>query len=460
MSLTRQTQKVFGSNANANQLAAFGSMKTGTPVYSTNLATLQSSAYTQGWSEALLNDKAPYMEEMNAVQYGLSYQIAYMLQEGAFAYDANTTYSNTSIVKAFENGKMYFYHSLVDNNIGHALSNTTYWEKINISDVRNIGEIVTSTIPLTDAGLHLLDGSLLTNGSYGAFVSYIADLYIANPTANYFTTEADWQSSVSTYGVCGKFVYNSVNNTVRLPKINGIVEGTTDVSALGDLVEAGLPNITATVAQVSSNASAFNTTGAFTRTSRGNSGQAGGGGAQLQNNGLSFDASNSSSIYGNSSTVQPQTIKVLYYIVIATTTKTDIQVDIDEIATDLNGKADTDLTNVNDSGTSRGASWAYPSDTYEDLTLGASGTEYTAPANGWFTFAKLTNGSNQYIKFTNLTAGGLEIEQMPNPSSVGASICIPAQKGDVVQLNYSAGGSTMRFRFIYAVGSESEASST
>ena len=92
MSLTRQTQKVFGSNANANQLAVFGTMKTGTPVYSTNLATLQSTDYTKGWSEAILNDKAPYMEEMNAVQYGLSYQIAYMLQEGAFAYDANTTY--------------------------------------------------------------------------------------------------------------------------------------------------------------------------------------------------------------------------------------------------------------------------------------------------------------------------------------------------------------------------------
>ena len=52
----------------------------------------------------------------------------------------------------------------------------------------------------------------------------------------------------------------------------------------------------------------------------------------------------SSSIYGNSSTVQPQSIKVFYYIVIATKTKTDIEVDIDEIATDLNNKAnDTDV---------------------------------------------------------------------------------------------------------------------
>ena len=30
--------------------------------------------------------------------------------------------------------------------------------------VRNIGEIVASPLPLTDAGLHLLDGSLIQGG--------------------------------------------------------------------------------------------------------------------------------------------------------------------------------------------------------------------------------------------------------------------------------------------------------
>ena len=62
---------------------------------------------------------------------------------------------------------------------------------------------------------------------------------------------------------------------------------------------------------------------------------------------ISFDASSSNSIYGNSNTVQPQSVKVLYYVVIATSTKTQIQVDLDNIATDLNGKADVDLTNIN-----------------------------------------------------------------------------------------------------------------
>lgn len=403
MSLTRQTQKVFASNANANQLAVFGSMKTGTPVYSTSLSTLQSTAYTEGWSEALLNDKAPYMEEMNAVQYGLSYQIAYLLQEGIPTYDANTNYSDTSIVKSIESGKLYFYRSLSDNNSGHALDNTTYWEKINISDTRNIGEIVQSPIPLTDAGLHLLDGSLLSgSGSYGSFVTYIAGLYTATPTANYFCTEAQWQDSVSTYGVCGKFVYDSVNNTVRLPKITGFVEGANGVSSIGDLTEAGLPNITGkmggnTVWTSYTPSGVFYYNGSTGSNAAGNSG---GGGEQVQY----FDASRSSSIYGNSSTVQPQSVKVLYYIVVATSTKTAIQVDIDEIATDLNGKLDKDGTNATagafenilntaqSTGKSTIASWIAP-----DWSRAVSAS-YTSGAtvgfDGWLAVSAWNNASD------------------------------------------------------------------
>jgi len=215
---------------------------------------------------------------------------------------------------------------------------------------RNIGEIVTSTLPLTDAGLHLLDGSVIQgNGIYSDFVTYIAGL---DQNANYFCTESEWQASVSQYGVCGKFVYDSVNETVRLPKITGITEGTTDLTALGDLVQAGLPNITGSYAPTFSNGSDFQgsirstvqyASGAFYRDSLSS-----GSNRFINSNGsdysgsdhLSLDASRSSPIYGNSATVQPQTVKCFVYIVIATGSKTQIQVDIDEIATDLNSKVD------------------------------------------------------------------------------------------------------------------------
>lgn len=220
---------------------------------------------------------------------------------------------------------------------------------------RNIGEIVASTTPLTDAGLHLLDGSLISYGSYQGFVDYIADLYNSGDYDDLFETEANWQTSVTTYGVCGKFVYDSTNSTVRLPKISGFIEGTLNDALLGDLTEAGLPNITgtATLTGASNSKLYINTSGAFRKidsTQNNRIEPNTSTNTYIKQDGFDIDASLSNSIYGNSNTVQPQSIKVLYYIVIANTVKTEIEIDIDEVASDLNGKADTDLGNLSQTG--------------------------------------------------------------------------------------------------------------
>ena len=131
---------------------------------------------------------------------------------------------------------------------------------------------------------------------------------------------------------------------MRLPKITGFIEGTIDSSALGDLVDAGLPNITGiTGGQYIRNGS-YDAQGIGALVNGNTIPAAIGAGDGWWATQLDFDASQSNFIYGNSTTVQPQSIKVFYYIVIATTTKTDIEVDIDEIVTDLNAKAND--TNV------------------------------------------------------------------------------------------------------------------
>lgn len=209
---------------------------------------------------------------------------------------------------------------------------------------REVGEVVESILPLNSATYHLLDGALISgNGIYSDFVDYIAGLYgDGTNIPAYFVDETTWQNSVTTYGVCGRFVYDSTNNTVRLPKITGILEGTTDANALGDLVEAGCPNITGEWGSSVVRPSSINIqTGVFSnpttrQTTQYNNSTAN---TLTSNNwGLSFDASAGNSIYGNSNTVQPQTIKAYYYIVLASSTKTDIQVNIDNIVTDLNNK--------------------------------------------------------------------------------------------------------------------------
>ena len=131
--------------------------------------------------------------------------------------------------------------------------------------------------------------------------------------------------------------------------------------------------------------------------------------------------------------------------------------DIDAIATDLNGKADVDLTNVNNSGTSLGASWTMPSSTYKTLTLGSTGTDYLMPANGWVCFAKRAGASNEWANITNRTNGYFQ-ERTATYANNHVAFLVPVCKNDTVRLSYSLTGTTTSFRFYYAKGSESEAS--
>ena len=205
---------------------------------------------------------------------------------------------------------------------------------------RNIGEIVYSTVPITDAGLHLADGELLDGaGIYADFYTYMIGVY-NNGHTSIFCSEADWQTSNTTYGKCGKFVLDTTNHTIRLPKIPGFVEGTLTESEIGNLVESGLPNITGSMNGIATNGPSAS--GAMTTTGSGDLSYTGGGSASyyLTKKTYSIDASLASTIYGNSDTVQPQSIKGYIYIVISNTTKTEIEVDIDQIAVDLNNKVD------------------------------------------------------------------------------------------------------------------------
>ena len=316
---------------------------------------------------------------------------------------------------------------------------------------KSIGEFVISTIPLNDSSLHLLDGSLINpEGIYSDFCTYIRRLYYEDDSANYFTTESDWQNSVTTYGVCAKFVYDTENNTVRLPKISGILEGTTDITESGDLVQAGLPNITGW-ARFRNMTEKITSGGALSNSyaSSGNTGYGDTlrGDSNIQ---IEFSASNSNSIYGRSNTVQPQTSKVLYYIVVATSAKIDVQVDIDEIATDLNGKADTDLANTTNGGKILMSGMGMPSTTRKQLSA-ANGGQYTAPANGWL---YIEGTSGQSTSFVNIAANMGAVCYGSGGTAI--SCYAPLKKGQKATIWYNA--SNIKLYFYYTVGSESEAS--
>ena len=116
----------------------------------------------------------------------------------------------------------------------------------------------------------------------------------------------------------------------------------------------------------------------------------------------------------------------------------------------IDTRANVDLSNLSTEGRTTGASLAMPSNKYIDLTLGASGTTYTAPANGWFYLNKVTAYAGEYINMNSSAGYGVNIQGFGNNSS--PKIYLPVKKGDVVVVSYNATGSTTRFRFYYAQG--------
>lgn len=93
---------------------------------------------------------------------------------------------------------------------------------------------------------------------------------------------------------------------------------------------------------------------------------------------------------------------------------------------------------------------SFPSKKYIDLTLGASGTSYTAPANGLFYFSKKASASAQWFQLSN--KGKYSINLWSSGSGQSVSDAIECLKGDVITVSYTLGGTTDAFRFIYAEG--------
>ena len=92
--------------------------------------------------------------------------------------------------------------------------------------------------------------------------------------------------------------------------------------------------------------------------------------------------------------------------------------------------------------------WGMPSGKYIDLTLGASKSSYIAPANGWIYISKKASGAGQYI----FISGKGAIEHRSHSSSDIIKMMYPITKGQTFSIEYTLGGTTSTFQFIYAQG--------
>lgn len=311
----------------------------------------------QAWE---IQIKFKYKQTTASVQYNYVYQnlLTPEVDDSAFishlylttmkpgGHNTLRTYLNLDLKYTNPSGSVVS-ETLQSNDLNNFLiDNNDYWLKIEYSNTQlNVklssdGETYTNIINRNNLGsstFRIYDKSFLILGanprassispwlgsidlkecylSVGNNIIWQGGTTYYRADSSFILDEGIWQSIKYKYGLCGKFVVDTINQTVRVPRIYGILQGTLTNSATGNIVEAGLPNITGNGwVQYGINGSDW--AGAFKASNiTGKADQASG--TAVGQGTLAFNASWSNPIYGNSNTVQPQTTKVLYYIVVS-----------------------------------------------------------------------------------------------------------------------------------------------
>lgn len=432
-----------------------------------------------------------------------------------------------------------------------------------------VGSLINACIPIVNAGLHLTDGGVISSiGTYSAFATYLNTLVSTYP--NLFTDEATWQSTVSTYGQCCKFVIDSGANTIRLPLIKGIVHGTNTLADLGNLTAQGRQLVktyssgqawyriysdgwieqgnvstvsSASVTTINLLQTMNDTNYSVSVTMNHMSAQTASGvsvmfGGAFSTSQIKIVQDYTGDNYGTAAfwvvrgygaiptTFDLGEAQISYYLVIGTSVKTDIVIDIDQITNDLSLKAEKtesyigvattgnqDLntfitsgyrfigtgthTNTPASNTSgflevfkatggttilqkfvesgassklysryySGSAWSTwsqqnsfaPSSRYVDITLGASGSTYTAPADGYVNIAGTTAVAGGYVGLENQNSTPYKYIRSNTGTSGNTTLgcMLPVKKGDVTIYRYASISSTY-FQFIYSEGAKND----
>lgn len=236
----RVKQEIFAGQAGSRQVVAFGTAKTDNPVYTTDVAQIQNANFLQGWLSAILADKSPWEEDMNAVLFAITSQLAYLLQEGMPEYDPNTTYYIGALVKNVDNqGKITIYKSLTDENTGNAVTNPTYWS---IYSTENSTGEATYEIGLPQPTLSnnlysnevWLEGQTVSRTTYANLFAIYGTTYGAGNGTTTFQLP-DFRNRVM-WGASSFGYQNAMLPSVVIPnsgwRISGINPGTAPVGTL------------------------------------------------------------------------------------------------------------------------------------------------------------------------------------------------------------------------------------
>ena len=262
-----------------------------------------------------------------------------------------------------------------------------------------------------------------------------------------YVSITDFDACVTANGSCRCFGWDGADATVfKVPKLNDVYIMTGTAASVGEFISESLPNIKGSFtaetyfSQVS---------GAFYNAEDLSSGVTSsnqGGGRRY-----GMDASSSSSTYQDGAKVRPDSVRYRAMVQIATGATDEALETCSGVLADV--AALKDASNFTATGKSVLSGLGMPSSRYIDLTAGASGQTYTAPANGYF-FADgnwATIGSLFHVTM-DVGLYGVQILTASGGPTHFRILC-PVAKGKIMTMNYVL-ATIVDFRFIYAEGAE------
>lgn len=153
--------------------------------------------------------------------------------------------------------------------------------------------------------------------------------------------EANVQALYEATGVAWYYILDTENKQFKLPRTKHAFTGLRD--SVGGYVSAGLPNITGKLYPLVSNGTSVGDwatkTGVFKKSSGATAGAAAQGSTYAYRS-AEFDASDSSSVYGNSNTVQPEATQMYLYFYVGNFEQSALEQTAGITSEQLNNKAD------------------------------------------------------------------------------------------------------------------------
>lgn len=178
-----------------------------------------------------------------------------------------------------------------------------------------MGTIFASAIPISNPKVHLLDGStILQEGIYSQFAEHIKSLVATGH--NISCTQSEFDTSVSTYGQCGKFVIDNTVGTIRLPLITEFIASNNGGQ------EIGLAQLDTLKSHTHEYLSAY--------------------GGSVTNVYGSYPGSKAQTGATGDGETKPKNIRYPYYIVLATGYKSTGDIELDNLLNEINSKPTLD----------------------------------------------------------------------------------------------------------------------